>query len=604
MKILVNRLQKAERGNVVFTILLLVCAVFTAIFLNFYFKGYRQPYLMKDVIDLSDGWKYSTEDRGQTELATLRTGPHLMAGETMTLWRTLDKPLQEAAILIRSNHQAVHVYLEGKKLYSDPALGSKENPGMALHLILLPKDYWNKTLQIEFTSPYALYAGRTSPILMGTIPSLEAYALAQSMRSVIFMAMCLLIGIGIIALVLVQTLHGSRPQWQNLAIGVFAVIWALYYVCTEYIVYQFFEPFWVSAFSLGLYFTFQIPLTMYYYFSFEHYKKWMLPAVILHSSFGVGAILLQLFNITDLPHLININNILLTGLSYTIVLTVLEAVKKNRMMMMTAPFLMIAYCSMLYNFLVFYTRHGVVPYSYKDTYFLLILCVLVCNIQQFFSSYYQGLQESTVLTLQNRLAKDNYEHIKFHLQEVGGLKHEIKNHLAALQTYLTDGRYDEAKQYLERYSRQSGAIAEAIYHDHFLVNAVIGNFMQRAQALDVKVELNLKAGPMGIADPDLYSLFSNLLDNALEACEALSPGRGRFISLLMARREPYLSITCINTREGNIQSENGEIQTIKHGDGHGYGLWTIRRIADTYDGLVDIDYDESTFTITVALKDK
>lgn len=604
VKRLINRLQKAERGNLIFTGVLLFCAVAVAVFLSFYFKGYHQPYLMKDVIDLSEGWQYSAESIGQSELATLRTGPQLEAGETMTLWRTLDKPLQEAAILLRTNHQAVNVYLDGKPLHTDPAFESGQNPGMALHLILLPEDYLNKTLQVELTSPYTLYSGRTSPILMGTIPSLEAYALSDSMRSVILMAMCLLIGIGIIAQTLVQALHGSSPRPQNLAIGVFAVIWALYYVCTEYIVYQFFAPFWVSVFSLGLYFTFQIPLTMYFYFSFKHYKKWMLPAVIVHSGFAAAAILLQLTGVVDLPHLININNILLTGLAYTIVLTVLEAIKKNRMMLLAAPFLMIAYGSMVYNFFVFYTRHGVVPYTYRDTYLLLILCVLVCNIQQFFSNYYRGLRESAVLTLQNRLARDSYEQIKSHLQEVGALKHEINNHLAAMQTYLADGRYGEAAQYLERYAGQAGTIAETAYHDHYLVNAVVGNLLQKTQPLGIKVELNLKAGPLHIADPDLYSLFSNILDNALEACEAMPAERERFIDLAMTRREPYLSITCVNSRAGEIQSEDGEIQTTKHGDGHGYGLWTIRRITDIYDGFADIDYDEETFTITMLLKDK
>lgn len=599
-----KRVQSAECDSVAFTILLLLCAAAVIVFLSFYFKGYRQPYLMKEVIDLSEGWQYSARGIDQTELATLRTGPLLASNETMTLRRVLDTEVQEAAILIRTNHQAVNVYLDSSPLHTDPAFEPGKNPGMALHLFLLPEDYLNKTLEIELTSPYTLYSGRTSPILMGTIPSLEAYTLSHSMRSVILMAMCLLIGLVIIVLTLVQTLYGSSPQPQNLAIGVFAVIWALYYVCTEYIVYQFFAPFWVSTLSLGFYFTFQAPLSLYFYFSFEHYKKWMLPAVILHSGFAVTAILLQLTGIVSFPQLVTVNNVFLAGLVYTLALTVLEAIKKNRMMMMAAPFLLIAYGFMLYNFSVFYTRHGVVPYTYRDTYFLLILCVLVYNIRQFFSKYYRGLRESEVLTLQNRLATDSYEQIKSHLKEVGGLKHEIKNHLAALHTYLANGRHEEAMQYLERCLEQTETIFQVVYHEQFLVNAVIGNLMQRAKALGITVELNLKAGPLHIADPDFYSLLSNLLDNALGACETLPDGSNRFIHLAMVRREPYLSITCTNSRAGAIQSENGELQTTKAGDGHGYGLWTIRRIADTYDGLVDMDYDESTFTITAALKDK
>lgn len=603
VKNLMGRLQKAERGDVLFTLLLLFCAALIATFLSFYFGGYRQPYLMKEVIDLSEGWRYSAGQVEGAELATLRTGPRLQGGETMTLYRTLDTEIEGAALLLRANHQTVRVYLDGVPLYLDRDAAPEENPGMALHFIPLPGDYPGKTLSVELTSPYALYAGRTGPILLGTLPSLEAYALSASMRSVVLMAMCLLIGIGIILLTLVQALGGVRRP-EHLAIGVFAVVWALYYVCTEYIVFQFFAPFWVSALSLGLYFTFSVPLVLYFYFSFTHYKKWMLPAVILHGGFAAVAILLQLFGVVDLPRLLNINNILLAGLAYTVVLAVLEAFKKNRMMMLAAPFLMIAYGSMLYNFAVFYTRQGVVPYTYKDTYFLLILCVLVYNIQQFFSAHYRGLREGAVLTLQNRLARESYEQVKAHLHEVGGLKHEMKNHLAALQTYLADGRSEEAKQYLEQIAGRSAQITGAVYHDHYLINALVGSLLQRAGTLGITVEHSLKAGPLHIADHDLYSLLSNLMDNALEACQRVPQGRERFIRLAMLRQEPYLSITCVNSRAGGIRSENGKIQSTKGGAGHGYGLWTVEKIADSYDGLVDTDYDESTFTVTVALKDK
>lgn len=36
--------------------------------------------------------------------------------------------------------------------------------------------------------------------------------------------------------------------------------------------------------------------------------------------------------------------------------------------------------------------------------------------------------------------------------------------------------------------------------------------------------------------------------------------------------------------------------------GHDYGLWTIERIVNAYDGMMEINYDDHRFTITVALK--
>ncbi len=602
MKTFRKKIKSIERSSILFAAVILFSSACIALLLQCYFQAYKQPYMLKQVIDLSEGWKYHTENIPEHSLATLRTGPKLQSGETLTLSRSLDTKLTGAALLLRANHQAVKVSLDGELLYKDPTLAPVENPGMALHFIPLPQNYLHKTLTVEISSPYKLYAGRTSPILMGTIPSLEAYALSDSMRSLIMMAMCLLIGFGIIALTLLQSFKNTL-QPQNLAIGIFSIIWALYYICTEYIAFQFFTPFWTSTLSLMLYFSFQIPLTLYFYFSFERYKKYLLPAVLLHGSFGILSILLQLFHLIDLPRLISANNVILGGLLYTLVLTILEAKNGNQPMRLAAPFFLLAYLSMLYNFYVFYTRQGVVPYTYKDTYFLLLLCILVYNAWHFFSVYYQGLREREVLLLQNRLSTESYEQIKAHLHQIGGLKHEMKNHVAALQTYLASERYDEAKHYLERYAAQSEEVTGIVYHEHFLLNAMIGRLLHTAKEQHIKVELDLTPCPIRIADPDFYSLLSNLLDNALEACKKVPEGIPTLICLVISRREPYLHITCQNTYTGELFLSNGNIQSSKRETGHGYGLWTVKKITDSYDGLIDIEFDQTTFTVTIALKD-
>jgi signal transduction histidine kinase len=591
-----------ERSAVIFLAVIIVCAAGIAVFLSFYFSAYQTPYMRGEIIDLSEGWQYETPGTGPAALESLATGPMLADGETMTLNRTLDTALSGAAVMIRANHQSVNVYLDGAPLHKGPVLGPSENPGMALHFIPLPEDYAGKVLKVELTSPYALYAGRTSPILLGTIPSLEAYAVSASMRSLILMAASLALGIAIIVFAFVQGLGGAVRR-EQLAIGVFTVILSLYYVCTDYIVFQFFSPFWMSALSLGLYFTFSVPLMLFFYFSFEYYKKWLLPAVILHGAFALAAIALQITGLVDLPRLVNVNNIFLAGLIYTVVLTVMEAIKKNRIMILAAPFFVLAYVSMLFNFAVFYYRQGVVPYSYRDTYFLLALAILVFGIWSFFREAYRQRRENELLSLQNRQAQLSYEKIGTHLREVGGLKHEIKNHLAALQMFLEHGQTDEAREYLARYTDQSAAVTETVYSENLLINTILTDLYQRAGEHGIKVEADITAAPANIAVPDLYSLFSNLIDNAVDACIAMPEGAQRFIRLTALRHDVYFNLRCVNSKAGAVIRENGKIQTTKAGEGHGYGLWIIERIVDAYGGMMNIAHDENTFTVMAALKD-
>lgn len=599
----IKKIKLIKRKYLVSAAVILLCGLCMVLLLNAYFHSWGKPYMMERITDLSEGWEYEAPDTVRQALATLQSGPQLASGETMSMYRVLDTELENAAVLIRANHQTVNVYLDDIPLYTDRRILTDENPGMALHFIPLPADYPNKTLKVELTSPYSAYSGRTSPVMLGTIPSLEAWALSLSMRPLIFMSMCLLLGLCIISLTLFQALRGE-VRWQNLALGVFAVIWALYYVCTEYIAFQFFPPSAVSALSLGLYYTFAVPLTLYFYFSFKQYRKWMLPAIILHGGFAVAALLLQVTGLVDLPRLLHINNILLSGLAYTVVLAVLEAFKGNRLMALCAPFLAVAYGSMINNFNIFYTRHGVVSYSYRDTYFLLILAVLVCNIWLFFSQYFKERRENELLALQNRQARDSYERLTAHLKEVSALKHEMKNHFTALQSYIEAGRTTEAERYLEQYVGKSSAVTDAVHHDNFIISAVASSLLQNGENSGVEVELNLNAHPFHVSETDLYSLLTNIAKNALEACALLPEGQRRFITLTISRREPYLSVICQNSRAGEIfPTENG-FRSGKRESDHGYGLWVIQRIAKAYDGLIDTEYDETTFTLTVVLKDR
>jgi len=597
-----------EKGRLKFMLVLLTCIVCIVIFMYLYFVAYGRSYMMGEVITLSEeGWTHRIVQPDAGEQVTMRRGFQLSDGETLITSRQLDIDMPEAAILIRANHQAVNVFLDDTPLLIS-AIPIGQNPGMAMHFITLPYDYYGRTLKIEWFSPYYVYSGRTTPVFMGSHTALHAFTFSATMRVVILMGMCLLVGFGIIALTLIQALKGLIYP-QNLAIGVFAVSWAFYIVSIDAISVQFLPPIMASNYTLGLYAFFQAPLSLFFYFSSKRYKKWMLPAVILHCGYPIVAISLQLLGIVDFAQLLFFNTRFFIGFIYILILVVLDAIKGDSLSRVVALIFSIACISMIYDFLTGLTWVDTEFYFYRYVYFALIMCVLIHNISVFFRTYYRQAQEGEVLTLQNRLAKDSYENIKMHLHQVGELKHEMAKHLAAMRTYLKDGRYNEAEQYLSEVGAKADVVTEAVHHNNFLINAVVHNllFMARERNVAVHLNLNLNAEPIGISDPDLYSLLNNILDNALEACEAIPESHERLIRFSLSRQEPYFLITCTNSRikDAFLKSENGGgLETTKKESGHGYGMLIIERIADTYDGLVDTYYDEDTFKTKVALKGK
>jgi signal transduction histidine kinase len=590
MRKTLEKIRRMERSALLLLALILICAVGLAAFLIFYFSAYLNPYIQRETFDLSEGWHYEP--------------PDFTKGETLTLFRTLDSSVPDAAIRIRAANQSLAVYLDGVPLYADPALGPDENPGMASHLISLPDGYLGKTLKIEVTSPYAAYSGWINSVLLGPRQTLAEHAQSAPLRPIVTMLVCLVawIPMGVITF---MRKPGGGVRKEQLAIGVFVMFWGMYYIAARYDVLPFLTPVQRSVFVLVVYFLQMPSLTMFFYFAFERYKKLLLPAVIAFSAAAAAALALQFGGFMDLPRLLIPYDILITiGLLYTVVLAMLEAKAKNRLMQLTVPFFIAVYVFAVYANYTFYTQRGVISQDSSDLYFWLIVSILIYSIWNFFRDIYGNLRESERLAFQKNLAQESYEHITTHFREVARLKHDFKGHLTAIQTYLDGGRVEEAREYLARYTSQSATVTETVFSEHILLNAVLGNLYRRAGEHDIRLELEIKAVPLHMAEPDLYSLLTNVTNNAFEACVAMPPSAERFIRLSITRHEPYLNIRCVNSKAGEILRGDGKLQTTKPGRGHGYGLQIVARIVDAYDGMMSLEHDENTFTVKAALKDR
>jgi sensor histidine kinase regulating citrate/malate metabolism len=227
----------------------------------------------------------------------------------------------------------------------------------------------------------------------------------------------------------------------------------------------------------------------------------------------------------------------------------------------------------------------------------------VYNIWEFFREIYKQKRSNELLSMQkNALEKDRERNIA-HMREVEGLKHDYKNQNNAIQTYLEHGRLSEALEYVKLYTERSDAVTEKAFSDNIMINTIAGELYQKAGEYGIKVELDLKAAPKHISDMDVNNLLANLTNNAVEACLTVPESRERFIRLRINRHEPYLNIRCVNSKAGEIVRVDGKIQTTKTESGHGIGLQAIEKTVAAYDGLMNIEHDENTFTVTLALKD-
>ena len=103
-----------------------------------------------------------------------------------------------------------------------------------------------------------------------------------------------------------------------------------------------------------------------------------------------------------------------------------------------------------------------------------------------------------------------------------------------------------------------------------------------------------------IEDGDLYCLFGNIVDNALEAVMRIREREKRVINVVVKSREGMALVQVENYFTGLLYGEDGQPVTTKADKNyHGFGLRSIRAITQKYGGEMSVDAHGDVFCLTL-----
>lgn len=97
---------------------------------------------------------------------------------------------------------------------------------------------------------------------------------------------------------------------------------------------------------------------------------------------------------------------------------------------------------------------------------------------------------------------------------------------------------------------------------------------------------------------DLYSLFGNALDNAIEAVEQFQEEEKRQIDVLIYRQQNFLVVNILNPSKHMVTMENEMPVTTKRDKNlHGFGLRSMKYIVKKYDGFFNFSQEDGCFSL-------
>ena len=193
------------------------------------------------------------------------------------------------------------------------------------------------------------------------------------------------------------------------------------------------------------------------------------------------------------------------------------------------------------------------------------------------------------------------------MDQVKAIRHDIKNHLAAINAYALENKGPEITAYINTLHNDIGETALYSNTGNVAFDSIINFKLKNAKQENIQTEICLALPKtLNIESSDAAAILGNLLDNALEAVERVQK---KELTLDIEYKRGALFIQIKNTFDGVLRctGEDGEnhlaagIATRKESAGHGHGLKNIKRAIEKYNGYMDITYDAQTFTAIVLL---
>lgn len=195
-------------------------------------------------------------------------------------------------------------------------------------------------------------------------------------------------------------------------------------------------------------------------------------------------------------------------------------------------------------------------------------------------------------SMAENIRKQNDEIRTLH-ENVRRIKHDMKNHLMVIASYLNGGDYDSARIYTSQILDKLNAAHSYIETGNSLLNYILNEKLNKARenGISIKAEIeNMSFAKM--ESLDFSALLSNILDNAIEACgNENSPE----IEVVISQRRGYETILVKNKISVSVLAENPGLSTTKADcASHGMGIPQIRTITRKNGGMCDF-YEEDGY---------
>lgn len=213
------------------------------------------------------------------------------------------------------------------------------------------------------------------------------------------------------------------------------------------------------------------------------------------------------------------------------------------------------------------------------------------------------LRENKIFLERVKNETEMYRSISENYDKQRKREHEYQNHMQVISDLLKNKKYQELERFIDESNSDTAGKIDKIDTNHVIVNSILNTKYREAR--EKKTVFVVKVNDLStlkIKDEDIVLILSNLLNNAIEACEK---SERPVIKVKIMKEQKQIIIAVINTIDKEPKEECGKFITSKEENTelHGIGIQNIKDTVEKYGGTCVIRYDQMIFQFIIVISE-
>ncbi|MBQ3544451.1 MAG: GHKL domain-containing protein [Lachnospiraceae bacterium] len=243
-----------------------------------------------------------------------------------------------------------------------------------------------------------------------------------------------------------------------------------------------------------------------------------------------------------------------------------------------------------------------IPLEFR-CYFIIAICFMYIFVPAFFvknrvSEWYEKGQKHHKELLELEL--EHFSKYKEQQEETRRFRHDILNHLNAIESLIKTDKTEKAKEYVGSLLSEVSELSQGVVTGDEMLDCIVSQKWETMKKKNINFYLE------GVLDKglkweaiDICGVFANALDNAIEACEKVEEEKEIYMHL--KKTNSFYSIEIKNSMV--LVTDKFKLEkrfTTKEDKAlHGFGLENICRTVNKYGGTVSTECVDNHFVLNL-----